>query len=190
MSAQLPDELHKLKGSRPTRAKEPEFVLPPSRPRKPKDLSPAALAVFTRLCSLLRKRRALTAADGELLRLYAVTHERHAKAMAKIEEQGEVCVYTRLDSNGAAHEVEKENLWLKIAVNAEKNMVAILDRLGLSPLNRAKVKPTAKPKQDAQPANPFEEFLKRKSAGTTPTTWVMPEINEEERDGEQSGAVN
>lgn len=181
LSAKLPDELHKLKGTRPTRAAEPEFVVPPSRPRKPKDLTPEGLAVFTRLCSLLKKRRALTAADGELIRIYAVNHVRHAKAQAKIDEEGEVRIYTRLDSNGQAHDVEKENLWLKIAFAAEKNMVACLDRLGLSPLNRAKVKPTAKPKVAEEP-NEFDQFLARPSTGST-RPWVMPPTNDEETDG-------
>jgi len=161
------DGMHKLTGTKSQAQPEPDFTVPASRPRKPKDLSPDALAVFTRLCALLRKRRALTAADGELIRLYSVNHARHAKAMAKIAEEGEVCVYTRLDSNGQAHDVEKTNLWLPIATTAEKNMVAILDRLGLSPLNRAKVKPTAPepPKKAATPeeieAARVEEFMQR-----------------------------
>jgi P27 family predicted phage terminase small subunit len=179
MSAQLPDELHKLKGTRPTRAAEPEFVVPPSRPRKPKDLTPEGLAVFNRLCSLLKTRRALTAADGELIRIYAVNHVRHAKAQAKIQEEGEVRVYTRIDSNGAAHEIEKENLWLKIAVTCEKNMVACLDRLGLSPLNRAKVKPTAKPKAAEEPLSDFDQFMARTNS-TPAKPWVMPPANDDE----------
>lgn len=175
MSARIPDELHNLKGTRPTRAAQPEFVVPPSRPRKPKDLTPLGMAVFNRLCSLLKKRRALTAAEGELVRIYAVNYERHSKAMAKIQEQGEIRIYTRLDSNGQAHDVEKENLWLKVAVTAEKNMIAILDRLGLTPLNRAKVKPTAKPEAQ-KPLDEFEQFM----SGKPSSQWVMPPANDDD----------
>jgi P27 family predicted phage terminase small subunit len=170
------DAMHALTGSKSQAKPEPEYVLPPGRPRYPKSLTPEARRVFKRLCSLLEKRRALTEGDGELLRLYSVLYDRHTRAMAKIEAEGEIRMYTRLDSNGAAHEVEKPNLWLKVAETAEKNMVAILDRLGLTPHNRAKVKPTGKT-ETAKP-NEFEEFLSRnKGAG-----WVMPAV-EEESDG-------
>jgi P27 family predicted phage terminase small subunit len=154
-----PAKLHWLSGTKSQAATEADFVVPASRPRLPKDLSPEALVIFKRLCALLKSRRALTAGDSELLRLYAVTHVRHAKAIAKIQEQGEVCVYTRMDSNGAAHEVEKENLWLKIAFNAEKNLVAILDRLGLTPHNRDKVKPAAPPVPKEPEQTPEEREL-------------------------------
>jgi P27 family predicted phage terminase small subunit len=171
------DELHALTGTKSQAKPEPEYMLPPGRPRPPKNLSAEARKVFKRLCSLLEKRRALTEGDGELLRLYSLLYDRHARALAKIEEQGEICSYTRLDSNGQPHEVEKENLWLKVAVTAEKNMVACLDRLGLTPHNRAKVKPTGKP-ETAKP-NEFEEFLSRNKGAA----WVMPAVEEESNAG-------
>jgi P27 family predicted phage terminase small subunit len=149
-----PDPLHWLEGTK-SQAKEvlenrDGFTVPESRPRTPKDLNPEALAIFKRLCGLLKKRHALTAGDVELLRLYAITSVRHSRAIAKLEEEGEVCVYSRLDSNGAEVKVEKPNLWLKIAESSERTMVACLDRLGLSPLNRSKVRPAA----EAKPAAP------------------------------------
>lgn len=168
------DGLHKLTGTKSQANPEPEYSLPAGTPRAPKTLSLEARKTFKRLCALLAERRALTDGDGELLRLYAVTFDRHARALAKIEEQGEICKYTRLDSNGQPHEVEKENLWLKVAVTAEKNMVAILDRLGLTPHNRAKVKPTKEP-ATAQP-DEFAEFMARKSAAGL----VMPPASEEQ----------
>lgn len=160
--------MHRLTGTRSQAyAEQPDFEVPASRPRLPKDLTAAELAIFKRLCALLKSRRALTAGDSELIRLYAVTHERHAEAMVKIREQGQVCVYTRLDSSGVAHDVEKENLWLKIATNAEKNMVAILDRLGLTPHNRSKVKPAAPipPKEEEYPEGSIGWMLQQKAAG-------------------------
>lgn len=157
------EQLHWLQGTKSQAKPEPEFKVPASRPRAPKDLSPEALAVFKQLCALLRKRRALTAGDAELIRLYAIKHERHAKAKAKIEVEGEIRIYTRLDSNGQPHDVEKENLWLKVATGCEKDMVAILDRLGLTPMNRAKAKPTGEhPVATAQPPDPFEQLLNQR----------------------------
>jgi P27 family predicted phage terminase small subunit len=169
-----PDGLHKLTGTKSQAKPEPEYSLPAGTPRVPKTLSLESRKTFKRLCALLAERRALTDGDGELLRLYAVTFDRHARALAKVEEQGEICKYTRLDSNGQPHEVEKENLWLKVAVTAEKNMVAILDRLGLTPHNRAKVKPTKEP-EGAKP-DEFADFLARKSAAGL----VMPPASEEQ----------
>ncbi|HEY2390281.1 MAG TPA: P27 family phage terminase small subunit [Candidatus Angelobacter sp.] len=167
------DELHRLTGTKSQAKPEPEYSLPAGTPRAPKTLSLEARKTFKRLCALLAERRALTDGDGELLRLYAITFDRHARAMAKIEDQGEICSYTRLDSNGQPHEMEKENLWLKVAVTAEKNMVAILDRLGLTPHNRGKVKPTKEP-ESVKP-DEFGEFLARKSAAG----WVMPPASDE-----------
>jgi phage terminase small subunit len=89
--------------------------------------------------------------------------------MAHIEAEGEIRTYTII-VKGEAQEIEKENLWLKIAFTAEKNMVAILDRLGLTPHNRAKIKPTAEP--DRKPVDEFDEFLAPRR--TTPRPAMTP----------------
>ncbi len=160
------DSMHRLTGTKSQAKPDPEFRVPASRPRAPDDLSPTALAVFKQLCALLRKRRALTAGDAELIRLYAIKHERHAKAKTKIEVEGEIRIYTRLDSNGQPHDVEKENLWLKVATSCEKDMVAILDRLGLTPMNRSKAKPTGqRPAASTQSPDAFEELLLQRRKG-------------------------
>jgi P27 family predicted phage terminase small subunit len=157
-------ELHALAGTKSqTKVLEPD-ALPPSRPEYPSDISQQAKKVFKKLCALLEARHALTAGDGELLRLYALLYDRHTRALAKLAEEGEIKMYTRLDSNGAPHEMEKPNLWLKVAETCEKNMVGCLDRLGLSPLHRSKVKPTAQPSPE-QSRDPLEQEL----------DWMPPE---------------
>jgi P27 family predicted phage terminase small subunit len=135
---------HKLHGTKPG-AKNPALAsgIPAGRPKFPKNLPPELRQVFKQTCKLLETRRALTEADGPLLAMYCIAYQREMRAQSKLAEQGEVCMYTRLDSNGAAHQIEKPNYWLKIAQDAEKMMVACLDRLGLSPMNRDKIKPTA-----------------------------------------------
>jgi P27 family predicted phage terminase small subunit len=158
------EALHNLSGTRSQAKPESEYTLPPGRPKFPPNISKEAKAVFKRLCGLLESRRSLTEGDGELLRLYAVIFDRHARALAKVAEQGEIKMYVRLDSNGQPHEFEKQNLWLKICETSEKNLVAILDRLGLTPHNRAKVKPTAQP-QPEKPRDPLEIEL----------DWMPPE---------------
>lgn len=139
-----PDDLHWLQGTKatpPPAAKE-GTPIPPGRPRYPKGISPEAKRVFKRLCSLLEERKHLSHGDGELLRVYALLYTRHEKAMAKLAAEGEICTYVRLDSNGQPHDQVKPNLWLKVAETCERNMVACLDRLGLTPGTRGRVKPT------------------------------------------------
>lgn len=156
---------HALQGTRP-QVKEPEgSAAAPGRPKFPKGLSHDARVVFKRIVGLLEKRRHITEGDVELIRLYALLYIRHTKALAKLEAEGEVKIYVRLDSNGQPHDQEKANLWLKIAETAERNMVACLDRLGLTPHNRAKVKPTDDDKN--KPADPMEEFLARSPGPAT-----------------------
>lgn len=140
-----------------TRAHEPQLKshveshVPPGRPRFPKDLPPEARSVFRTLVKLLAERRALTKGDHELLRLYCMVWDRHQRQHKKLLEEGEICTYVRLDSNGEAHDQVKVNLRLKIVEQAEKQMVAILDRLGLTPNARDRVKPTG--------GSPVEEIV-------------------------------
>jgi P27 family predicted phage terminase small subunit len=142
---------HKLAGTKPAYV-EPQSDVDASRPRYPKGLTPEAKRVFKNVTRLLERRRSLTEADGELVRLLALTHVRHARAVEKLAEQGEIRIYVRLDSNGQPHDVEKENLWLAVATTAEKQMIGIYDRLGFTPRDRSKIRPTKeepKPEDDA-----------------------------------------
>ena len=139
-------DAHKLQGTKPRYVEEGSDVAP-SRPRYPKNLSPDAKRFFKGICRVLEKRRNLTEGDQELLRLAAILRDRHERAMEHVITEGEVCTYVRLDSNGAPHDLVKENLWLRCAKDSEKQMVAILDRLGLTPMNRTKIKPTEVPKE-------------------------------------------
>jgi P27 family predicted phage terminase small subunit len=132
---------HALAGTRPNY--EVELRLSPltgGRPRFPKDLSPAARVTFKKLCRLLQERRQLTAADGEAIRLYCLALERHKRATEHLATESEVRMYTRLDPNGVAHAIEKANLWLKIAQDAEKFMLSTLTSLGLTMTSRDRVK--------------------------------------------------
>jgi P27 family predicted phage terminase small subunit len=138
------DKLHVLQGTKP-HDRNPEMTpgtLVAGRPKFPKSLSGEAKRVFKQLCRQLAERRALTEGDGHLLILYATIWDRRARAQEKLIEQGEVVAYTRIDPNGVAHKIEKANLHLKIASDAERQLVSILDRLGLSPLAGSKIKQT------------------------------------------------
>jgi P27 family predicted phage terminase small subunit len=132
---------HMLHGSKPQNVIPAVSDIPAGKPRRPKALSKEAKRIHRELCSQLEERHALTRGDSELLRLYCSLHDRQRHAQAKLDTEGEVCIYTRLDSNGEAHEFHKENIWLGVAERAEKNMVAILIQLGLTPAARMRVRP-------------------------------------------------
>lgn len=77
------------------------------------------------------------------MRIYAVLVDRHESALEKVISQGTVVSYTRLNNHGEEVETEKKNLHLAVAQECERQLVAILDRLGLSPRARDYVRPTA-----------------------------------------------
>ncbi|SRR6266478_7068006 len=137
-------QMHALQGTRAEAQLPGDSRVPAGRPKIHGDLTPAARSVFKRLCKLLEQRHALTSADSELLRIYAILFDRHRRAMEHVQAEGEIKIYISLDKDGVQVPREKANLWLKVAETAEKNLVVILDRLGLSPVNRDKVKPVQK----------------------------------------------
>jgi P27 family predicted phage terminase small subunit len=140
-------ETHALQGTK-AHYTEPDSLVVASRPKIPVEFPKGSplRKWFKQYCADLEKRRTLTSGDAELLRIAVICRDRHARAIAHLKTEGEIVVYKRLDSNGQAADVVKPNLWLKVAQDAERQLVAILDRLGLTPANRAKVKPTEKAK--------------------------------------------
>src|SRR6266446_5524779 len=152
------DAMHFLQSTKSQAA--PEYIVEPGRPKFPKGLSTSARKTFKRICALLEQRRVLTEGDAEMLRLYAVAFDRHAKAMDMIATEGEIKVYYRLNNRGESVPSERPNLWLRVAQDSEKFMVSVLDRLGLSPLNKSKVKPTKVP--DIPSVDPMAELLSRR----------------------------
>jgi P27 family predicted phage terminase small subunit len=156
MPAQRKDlETHKIQGTK-ARYSEPASDVSAGRPKFPPNFTSAMKSTFKRIVKLLETRRTCTQGDAEIIRLFCVALDRHTRALEHLTAESEICAYTRLDSNGQPHEVWKENLWLKVATDAEKLQLASLDRLGLTPLNRGKIKPTKdEPKPDADAAALF-----------------------------------
>ena len=153
---------HKLQGTKPKYVEE-SSTLPPGRPRYPKGLRPDEKKAFKNFSRLLEQRRSLTEGDGEILRLISIVFCRWQKALRMVAEQGEIRIYTRLDKFGVAHDSERPNLWLKVAQDAEKFVQGQLDRMGLTPLNRGKVKAAEVPKS-ATPEHAEEEALLSRDA--------------------------
>jgi P27 family predicted phage terminase small subunit len=152
---------HKLTGTKPEWT-SPDVVIGPSRPRFPKGLTPEARRVFKAISQLLERRRSLTEADGELIRILALTHVRHSKAIEKLAEEGEIKIYYRLDKFGEQVPSERPNLWLDVAQACEKQMISIYDRLGCTPLSRGKVKQVDAPK--VKPSDAADDALLSREA--------------------------
>jgi len=149
---------HQLQNTKPSYDLGAE--IPAGRPSYPKGVSREAKRAFKSLCRQLERRRVLTEGDGQLIRLYAITYDRHQRALDHLAAEGEVCLYSRLNNHGEEVKVEKPNLWLKVAQDSERVMIACLDRLGLSPINRGKVRPAKDPKA----APPEPDFPTREEA--------------------------
>ena len=150
---------HELEGTT-SQAVLPDSDIPAGRPKCPKGISGEAKKTFLRLTKMLAQRRTLTAGDAELLRLYAYTYDRHARALEHLASEGEVIMEERQTKNGEhTYLVQKESLWLSIATQADKFLRGCLADLGLNPINRAKVKTTEKPKSDNDDLPAKEDVL-------------------------------
>jgi P27 family predicted phage terminase small subunit len=152
-----PIELHELHSTRPQRAADVSQV-PAGRPRFPKDLDKSLKPIFKRLCALLAERRVLTSADSELIRLYVFQYDRHTRNAELLRAEGEVMSYTRLDSHGQAHEQVKPNIRLKIVVEAERQMAAILNQLGMTPTAKDRAKITRNSEQTVVPGSMADQM--------------------------------
>ena len=136
--------LHELHGSTPHDRAADLSSVPAGRPKIPKDIAKLGLRQpFKRFCRMLSERRTLTAADEDLIRLLVVLQARHIRNLALLEQEGELCTYIRLDSNGQPHPQVKTNLRLKVVTDAERQITAILNQLGLSPTAKDRAKPTS-----------------------------------------------
>lgn len=117
--------------------------VPASIPRPPKSLSKDARKKFKELCRQLALRRAVTAADADIIALYVGCWTRLQQAQRSVETEGLIVQYERLDRAGESHMVSGININLRIIEACEKQCLAYLTRLGLTPKDRSLVSPTA-----------------------------------------------
>jgi P27 family predicted phage terminase small subunit len=143
------EQLHWLQGTHSQATEPGESEVQAGRPTTPKHISRTAQVKFRRLCDLLAARRTLTQGDGELLTLYCVQFDTHLRARKALNKEGEVVSATRISKAGEPYEVQAVNPWMPVAEKAEAKMISILDRLGLTPHNRDKVKAAA-PKDNGE----------------------------------------
>ena len=139
-------DVHGLDGTRPHyKPTEQDLTLassiPFSRPKFLRDIDARIRPIAKRLCKRLEERRTLTAADADLIRLYVVVFDRHERNLALLRDEGELVQVTVLDSKGYPHQVTKTNLRLKVCAEAEKQLAALLEKMGLTPATKDKIKP-------------------------------------------------
>jgi len=140
----LSDDLHKLRGTRPTPRTEPAQANDEQgTPQKPAWLSAAASEEWDRIIPLLEQRGSITAADGMVITIYAESVARYQAGLKALDEKGLEVTVTRLDSNGQAHEVTKPNPAIKLVQDTEKVIRQSLVELGLTPRSRERIKPAA-----------------------------------------------
>lgn len=135
----------------------------PGRPKFPKHLSREARTIFKKLCADLESRKTLTPGDRETIGLFAVIYDRHQRALADIAARGEIVEFDSVLKDGITKvKRTKKNEYLDIAVGCEKNLFAILQSLGLTPVSRSKVKVPAVPKDNrTDEEKTFESLMHR-----------------------------
>jgi P27 family predicted phage terminase small subunit len=139
---------HWLSGSNRPRAKEYErLAVPFGRPRCPAHLCEAARIEFHRVSKLLGARKAETPGDAGVLSLYANVHSRWCEAKKELHASGLMISEVVLDSSGVAHTKRKLSPLVRVVENAERQLLALSERLGLTPAAREKVKPTGEPQK-------------------------------------------
>jgi len=141
--------------------------VPAGRPRIPADVNALGLRrQFKSLCRLLQERRVLTNGDVELVRIFCIIQDRHIRNASLLKEEGELVTYFRLDSHGQSVPQVKVNLRLKVCSDAERQMAAILNQLGLTPVAKDRAKPT-RDDVEKKELSPAEEYMQKIDQGRT-----------------------
>lgn len=112
------------------------------RPKMPKTLSELEVECWKGAAKIMKARGTLTKGDAENLELFAVTKARWILARRDIEKRGLSLMETRHAKDGSEYEVEVANPSLKICDACEQRLLAYSKALGLSAIDRTKVKAT------------------------------------------------
>jgi P27 family predicted phage terminase small subunit len=116
------------------------LALAGGRPKCPKHLSKAARKEWLSAVKLLAARGVLDAGAGATLALYAVTMSRWLEAKADLDARGLQVDVTKATSKGELYTVTEINPMLKVATEAEAQLLSITKSLGIDPSAREKVK--------------------------------------------------
>ncbi len=135
--------LHNLQGTKinyPTGAHESHIE--GSKPRVPRWLTASARRKFVELSKELVKRQVATRGDADLLAMAATLWDRWKTANDHVIKEGAVITVQLYSKDGTPYTQEEISPWLKVAQASEKQFLAVLQQLGLSPMARDKIKVT------------------------------------------------
>ena len=157
MSARLPEELHRLKGSRPTRAAAPtDSKFKAGRPRMPKYFDDDEKECWREIVRLLAARGTLSPGDAPNIGLYAETKARHVRLMRELKQYGEMVDTVVLDSSGNPHTKRVANPASKLATSLANALRGMLKELCATIASREHAKPTAPPAPKEREKTPEE----------------------------------
>lgn len=145
MSAQLPEVIHRLKGTRATRAVDRESGFAGGRPKMPKDLPDAAKAEWKRLCKWLSARGTLTKTDASNMEIYCRIFARWKTACLECDESGPMIETTAIDKGGNSYTIRVVNPCYKLAAQLEHLLARYLASFSATPATREKTRPAAPP---------------------------------------------
>lgn len=144
MANVISDEAHRLRGTRPTRAKAPEgSKYRAGRPKMPKHLTAVAAEEWKRVVKLLGKRGTLTAADAPALEQYCVQYARWRALLAEIDQHGVMVEDTFLTKSGEPITRRVQNPAVKLAAQIETSMRQMLKEFSATPASREDTTPAA-----------------------------------------------
>lgn len=114
------------------------------RPKVPRHLPPEARSKYKRAVHFLERRGTLTEADYGTLTVYATVFSRWLQAKSELGKS--LLIETVVtDNNGIAHTTKRLNPLLKVVDACEGKLLAMSKSLGLTPVDRDRVRPVSQP---------------------------------------------
>lgn len=142
MSARISDELHELKGTRPTRAATAsESVFQRGKPKMPDHFTEVEAKVWKQIIKLLAARKTLTKGDGPAIEIYVETYLRHAALVRELKATGEMIDVVILDNQGTPHTKRIANPASKLCTSLANSLRQMLREFCGTPATREKSKP-------------------------------------------------
>jgi P27 family predicted phage terminase small subunit len=146
MPASIGDELHHIKGTRPTRAAAPQGFAG-GKPSKPPNMSPVADKQWDYMVKTLgpRGRSILTKQDGPALQVYCECFARWQECLKDVATNGVMVSTTVMDSNGEAYTKRVLNPAARMAAQLDARLQSMLASFSATPASRERVKKVTSP---------------------------------------------
>ena len=121
-------------------AAKDEGVHDAGRPAEPTHLSAEELAIWNTTADALEQRGTLTPGDGSVLALFAQLTVEHRAERRHLNEEGRIHLGQKIDKNGHAIVLHIINPRCQVVRELERQLLAVMKELGLTPKQRANVK--------------------------------------------------